>query len=102
MLELEIGTIAIAVTYVSHRSIGAQRRCNSLYEERAMHTKIFISYRRTDTASASGRIYERLVALYGKDNVFKDVDTIPAGVDFEHYIEEFIPQCAVLLVIIGR
>src|SRR5262249_1291890 len=65
-------------------------------------SQIFISYRRADSASVSGRIYERLVARFGKDMVFKDVDSIPAAADFRTYIEQVIPQCAVQLLIVGQ
>ena len=37
---------------------------------------IFLSYRRKDSADVSGRIYDRLSIKYGKDQVFKDVDSI--------------------------
>ncbi len=43
---------------------------------------IFISYRRSDNPDATGRIYDRLVAEFGKAKVFKDVDSIPLGMDF--------------------
>ncbi len=39
--------------------------------------KVFISYRRSDTEYIAGRIYDRLVSALGKDQVFKDVDSIP-------------------------
>jgi hypothetical protein len=38
---------------------------------------IFISYRRADSASAAGRLYDRLAERYGRASVFKDVDSIP-------------------------
>jgi hypothetical protein len=63
--------------------------------------KVFISYRRADSASASGRIYDRLVARFGQQNVFKDVDNIPPGVNFGAYIQNSLRQCAVVLVVIG-
>ena len=64
--------------------------------------KIFISYRRVGTArSVSGRIYEHLVKWFGKSNVFKDVDDIPAGVNFGSYIQQSVRECAVMLVVIG-
>ena len=44
--------------------------------------RIFISYRRADSAGYAGRIYDRLTAHFGEDAVFMDVDTIEAGVDF--------------------
>lgn len=64
--------------------------------------KIFISYRRDDTADASGRLYDRLVGQFGKDSVFKDVDTIPLGMDFRQVLSEKVAQCDAMLVMIGR
>ena len=37
--------------------------------------RIFISYRRADSAGYAGRIYDRLTAHFGEDAVFMDVDT---------------------------
>lgn len=63
---------------------------------------IFISYRRSDTISITGRIYDRLSAEFGEDSVFMDADSIPFGVDFSEYLDEAVSQCQVLLVIIGK
>jgi hypothetical protein len=65
------------------------------------HT-IFISYRRADSADICGRIYDRLVGYFGPDAIFKDVDSIPLGVDFKAHIEKTIEQCTAVLVIIGQ
>ncbi len=64
--------------------------------------KIFISYRRIDSIAITGRIHDRLVAEFGDENVFKDMDDIPPGADFRKIIREAILQCDVLLVIIGN
>jgi uncharacterized protein YqgC (DUF456 family) len=64
-------------------------------------SKIFISYRRADSATACGRIYDRLAARFGKEAVFKDVDSIPLGANFKSYIDGVMAQCAVELVVIG-
>jgi hypothetical protein len=64
-------------------------------------SKIFICYRRADSQSATGRIYDHLVQAFGKDAVFIDVDNIPAGVDFRAAIDKTIQQSAVMLVMIG-
>jgi len=64
--------------------------------------KIFISYRRDDSASDTGRIYDRLVQEFGRDNIFKDVDSIPFGVDFAQYIDQEVGRCQVLLVVMGK
>lgn len=47
---------------------------------------IFISYRRDGSISETGRIYDRLVTAFGKEHVFKDVDSIPLGIDLAEYI----------------
>jgi formylglycine-generating enzyme required for sulfatase activity len=63
--------------------------------------KLFISYRRDDTEWATGRIYERLKAHFGKDEVYFDIATIPAGVDFVEHLTQAVSQCDVLLAMIG-
>jgi hypothetical protein len=62
---------------------------------------IFISYRRADSASDTGRIYDRLVERYGRAHIFKDVDSIPPGADFPEYIAASIQASDVALVVIG-
>jgi hypothetical protein len=64
-------------------------------------SKIFICYRRADSQSATGRIYDHLVQAFGKNTVFIDVDNIPAGVDFRAAIDQTIQQSSVMLVMIG-
>jgi len=63
--------------------------------------KVFISYRRGDSADVTGRIYDRLEARFGHESVFMDVDTIPQGVDFREHIERAVGQADVVLVVIG-
>jgi eukaryotic-like serine/threonine-protein kinase len=62
---------------------------------------IFISYRRSDNPDATGRIYDRLIAEFGKAQVFKDVDSIPLGMDFRGHLNDIVGGCAVVLAIIG-
>jgi hypothetical protein len=63
--------------------------------------RIFISYRRDDTQAIAGRIFDRLVVTFGKENVFKDVDVIPPGSNFVEVLETELRKCNVLLVVIG-
>jgi len=63
---------------------------------------IFISYRRSDSADISGRIYDRLVGKFGRQAVFKDVDSIPLGVNFKKYLDTKVSECRVFLAIIGK
>lgn len=69
---------------------------------RVRGTKVFVSYRRSDSAHVAGRIYDRLCATFGDDKVFFDVDAIPAGVDFRSHIERSIEDSAVLVAVIGK
>jgi hypothetical protein len=62
---------------------------------------IFISYRRDDSPDVTGRIYDRLVQHYGRDTIFKDVDSIPYGVDFRKHLHEMVGKCDVVLAVIG-
>ena len=65
-------------------------------------TRIFISYRREDTAAdMTDRIYERLVQRWGR-RVFMDIDSLVGGDLFAKAIEENLDHCAVMLVVIGR
>ncbi len=71
------------------------------YSETEGSPKIFISYRRADSSDISGRIYDRLVQHFGTEHVFKDVDSIPLGVDFKRHLDEAVAQCSVFLAVIG-
>ena len=64
--------------------------------------KIFISYRREDSLAGTGRIDDRLVAYFGRESVFRDVDTIDFGVDFRQRLTDAVSACDVLLVVIGE
>lgn len=62
---------------------------------------IFISYRRDDSAGYAGRLYDRLSAHFGADQVFMDVEGIELGTDFVTAIEQAVSSCKVLVVVIG-
>jgi WD40 repeat protein len=63
--------------------------------------KITISYRRADSEAMTGRIFDRLIARYGKDAIFRDIENIPAGIDFRQHINETLLKTGVLLAIVG-
>jgi len=63
--------------------------------------RITISYRRSDSAGITGRIYDRLTTHFGDGSVFMDVDTIPFGVDFRKYVGDALQRTDFLLVVIG-
>jgi hypothetical protein len=70
--------------------------------ERSASLKIVISYRRSDSAGVSGRLFDRLVARFSKSSIYMDVDNIPFGVNFRAHIEKALQDCNVLIVVVGR
>ena len=65
-----------------------------------MAAKIFLCYRRDDSAGYSGRIGERLTREFGRES-FMDVDAIPLGANFVKALHEAVAKCEVLLAVIG-
>jgi hypothetical protein len=63
--------------------------------------RVFISYRREDTAAAAGRVYDRLSRILSKPNVFFDVSTIGGGEDFGQRIAAEMAKSDAALVFIG-
>ncbi len=63
--------------------------------------KISISYRRADSEAMTGRIFDRLIVHYGKEAIFRDIDDIPAGIDFRVHINEVLRSTHILLAIVG-
>src|SRR5262245_5795866 len=64
-------------------------------------SRIFISYRRDDSA---GHVLALLPALrrHFGDRIFKDTENIPFGVDYHEFISSVLATCSVMLAIIGR
>ncbi len=65
-------------------------------------SRIFISYRRDDSA---GHVLALLPALrnhFGADRIFKDTESIPVGEDYREFIKRVLTTCSVMLAIIGR
>jgi len=63
--------------------------------------RLFINYRRADTSAYAGRLADSLIARFGADSVFMDIDTIPLGADFRDVIDEALRDCDVVLALIG-
>ena len=62
---------------------------------------IFVSFgeRRRDVA---GRLVDRLRRDYSEEQLFLDIDGIPAGTEFDAVLDERLRVCDVLLALIGR
>jgi hypothetical protein len=63
--------------------------------------KIFICYRREDSAYPAHQIYIELTDHFGSESVVFDVDTIPLGIDFRKYLNKQVSKCDILLAVIG-
>lgn len=64
--------------------------------------RIFISYRREDSAGQAGRLNDRLVAAFGAGQVFMDVDDIPPGDNFVSVLQRNVQHADIVLVLIGQ
>ena len=64
-------------------------------------SRIFINYRREDTAPNASRIYEWLSERYGDNQVFMDVDTIEPGMDWMQAIDRAVGSADLVLAVIG-
>ena len=62
---------------------------------------IFVSYRRSDASGIVGHVIDRLETRFGKERIFRDLDSIDYGQDFGQVIQQALGQCQVLLAMIG-
>lgn len=63
---------------------------------------VFISYRKSDSAGFTGRLFDHLSRRFGPDEVFMDVEGgIEHGADFPQAIESAVSQAGAMLVVIG-
>jgi hypothetical protein len=63
--------------------------------------KIFLSYRRDDSQDATGRLFDRLTAVFPRSEVFKDVDSMVLGAHFPTHLRAVLRETDVVLVVIG-
>lgn len=63
--------------------------------------KIFVSYRRTDSAGHSGRLFDHLSQYFPAENIFYDVEDIGSGSDWQQVIEQQVNEAEIVLVIMG-
>jgi hypothetical protein len=63
--------------------------------------RIFISYRRADSSTFVGRVYDQLAGVFGSKDIFKDVNHLRPGEDFPTVLKAALSTCKVLLVVIG-
>lgn len=66
-----------------------------------MKGQILINYRREDSLGSTGRLYDRFIEHFSREQVFMDVDAIEPGVDFIEVIEQAVASCEVFIAVIG-
>ena len=71
-------------------------------ESTVFRGRIFISYRREETAYPAGWLFDRLTEQFSSSQIFKDVDSIEPGDDFVQKIIQAVTSCNVLLALIGK
>lgn len=70
--------------------------------KKSPNDRIFINYRRDDSAGFAGRLSDSLSDYFGRDRVFRDVTDIAYGADFERVIDERIGESGAVVVLIGH
>jgi TIR domain len=70
--------------------------------DEAAAPRIFVSYRREDSAPYAGRLFDSLRAHYGSPSVFMDIDSIDPGSDFGEAVHSSLEGCDVIIAVIGR
>src|SRR6187397_2862909 len=65
--------------------------------------KIFISYRRVEDNRSNivYIIHDKLSAVFGKENIFRDTRNIIPGTEWEGRLEQEVNSCKVMLLVIG-
>jgi len=63
--------------------------------------KIFLCYRRDDSAGDTGRLHDRLALKFGDKSIFMDVDGTRLGTNFAMLTAE-VQSCDALLAVIGQ
>jgi hypothetical protein len=66
-----------------------------------MAKRIFISYRRSDTQMAAGRLHDSLVGRFGGPSVFRDKEAIRPGYDWIDEIQNALAGDVVVVALLG-
>lgn len=66
-----------------------------------MGIRVFISYRRGDSKHEAKQLYDAFARQMPRDEVFWDIDSIPAGTDFSLFLKAKVDECEILLALIG-
>lgn len=93
---------------MAERSQHGSRGATAARGDVASFFRIFLNYRREDTAGHAGRLWDALREGVGDqpgfevDQIFMDIDTIDPGVDFREAIRKAVEASDVFLTLIGK
>lgn len=62
---------------------------------------LFISCRRDDTRQAAGHLADDLGDRLGAERIFRDIEKIELGVDFQQALNQALERCEIMLLPIG-
>ena len=63
--------------------------------------RVFLSYRRDDSAGYAARLYDDLCEIFGSETLFRDVDALEPGVEFSEALEQTVHLCDAFVVVLG-
>lgn len=64
-------------------------------------SSIFINYRRSDAGGHAGRLWDRLLMRFNREQIFYDLGTIESGTSFPKEIQNALDSARVFLAVIG-
>ena len=62
---------------------------------------IFLSYRRSDSQAWTGRLADDLRDYFGRDNIYRDLDSNRGAQDYVRQIDEAMAQSRIVIAVIG-
>jgi hypothetical protein len=69
--------------------------------EGVQRSRIFLSYRRSDSQAWAGRLADDLRDYFGRDHIYRDLDSNRGAQDYIRQIDEAIAQSRVVIAVIG-
>ena len=64
--------------------------------------RVFISYRRDDSAGHAGRLFDRLRQHFDADTILMDIETLRPGDDFVKAVLEAASSSDIVIVLMGK
>lgn len=72
-----------------------------MFGSQSKRSRIFINYRRSDSAGFAGRLADSLGRYFGDKRVFRDIEGIEGGANFEEVLKQTAQLADALIVLIG-